>query len=77
VSAPDAAPLLVFDTTHHALWAEQVALGAGCAAELQPAPSAARAKCALALGYDTADEPVILQALDAAGVPYRRYSVGG
>jgi hypothetical protein len=65
--------VLVFDTTHHALWAEQVALATGCAAEIQPAPGRARARCSLALAYLPAEEAVILAALDRAGVPYRRY----
>jgi hypothetical protein len=43
--------LLVFDTTHHAVWAEQLILEAGCAAEIIPAPSAAKAKCSLAVAY--------------------------
>ncbi|MEO5510486.1 MAG: putative Se/S carrier-like protein [Longimicrobiales bacterium] len=67
-------PVLVFDTTHHALWAEQVALGSGCAAEIQPAPAAARAKCALALAYLPGDEVQLLDALRGAGVPYRKHT---
>ena len=33
--------LFTFDTTHHALWAEETALGSGIPAELVPAPPAA------------------------------------
>jgi hypothetical protein len=66
-------PLLVFDTTHHAVWAEQVILDAGYAAEIQPAPSAARAKCSLAIAYMMSEEPAVFAALERAGVPYRRY----
>lgn len=62
--------VLVFDTTHHALWAEQVARNAGLAAEVIPAPAAARAKCDLALEYFLEDEAALLQALAAAGVPW-------
>ncbi len=69
--------LLVFDTTHHALWAEQVVLLAACAAEIEPAPAAARAKCALALAYLPEEEDRVLAALDTAGVPYRPYRDDG
>jgi hypothetical protein len=65
--------LLVFDTTHHAVWAEQLILEAGCAAEIIPAPSAAKAKCSLAVAYLQEEEATVLRALDAAGAPYRRY----
>jgi hypothetical protein len=65
--------VLVFDTTHHAIWAEQVAHGSGCAAEIEPAPAGARAKCALALAYLPEEESALLEALIAAGVPHRRY----
>lgn len=65
--------VLVFDTTHHALWAEQVALASGFAAQIDPAPVEARAKCALALTYLPAEEQDLLSALERAGVPFRRY----
>jgi hypothetical protein len=65
--------VLVFDTTHHALWAEQVALGSGFAAQIEPAPTEARAKCALALSYMPAEEQELIAALERAGVPFRRY----
>ena len=66
-------PVLVFDTTHHAIWAEQVAHGKGFAAEIEPAPADARARCALALAYLPEEESGLLQALVTAGVPHRRY----
>ena len=67
-------PLLVFDTTHHAIWAEQLIHAAGCAAEIQPAPAAAKAKCSLAIAYLAEEEACALQALHDAGAPYRKYS---
>ena len=42
-------PLFTFDTTHMALWAEEVAQDAGIPAEVVPAPPEARAKCGLAV----------------------------
>jgi hypothetical protein len=65
--------LLVFDTTHHAVWAEQIAHEAGCAAEIEPAPAAARAKCSLALAYLQEEENKLFGALARAGAPYRKY----
>ncbi|MBV9107865.1 MAG: DUF3343 domain-containing protein, partial [Gemmatimonadetes bacterium] len=41
--------LFTFDTTHHALWAEEVARERGIPAEVVPAPAAAHARCNLAL----------------------------
>lgn len=63
--------VLVFETTHHALWAEQVAREAALAAEVIPAPAAARAKCDLALEYLPEDEAALLRALAVAGVAWR------
>lgn len=50
--------LFTFDTTHHALWAEEIARDAGIAHEVVPAPAEANARCNLALatleeGVDT------------------------
>jgi hypothetical protein len=63
--------ILVFDTTHHAMWAEEVAREHSIAAEVVPAPPGTDAKCGLALevlpdGFDS-----LLVALEAEGVPHR------
>jgi hypothetical protein len=42
-------PVFTFDTTHHALWAEELAMENGIAAEIIPAPPQAGARCDLAL----------------------------
>lgn len=63
--------VLVFDTTHHALWAEQVARDGGFGAEVVPAPAASEAKCDLALEFLPEEERALLGALEHAGVPYR------
>lgn len=62
-----------FDTTHHALWAEEVANERRIATELVPAPSEANARCNLAL--ITLDEEIgtLALALDEESVPYRLY----
>ena len=41
--------LFTFDTTHHALWAEEVAGERAIPAEVVPAPAEAGARCNLAL----------------------------
>jgi hypothetical protein len=63
--------ILVFDTNHHAMWAEEVARENGIAAEAVPAPAGTDAKCGLALevlpeGFDS-----LLSALQDEGVPFR------
>ena len=65
--------LFTFDTTHHALWAEEVAVQSGIPSELVPAPPAANARCNLAL--ETLPERVeeLRTALRDAGVPFGLY----
>jgi hypothetical protein len=66
--------VFTFETTHHALWAEEVAREAGIPAEVVPAPPAARARCSLAL--ETLPEEVerLAGELAAQGVPHGRWS---
>lgn len=63
--------VLVFDTTHHALWAEELALAQGLAVDVVPAPADANAKCDLALAFLDEDEADLLRVLAEADVPYR------
>lgn len=63
----------VFDTTTAALWAEEVAMGAGVPAEVVPAPSDARAKCDLALMTRAERARDLESALETEGVPFRRW----
>jgi hypothetical protein len=63
--------LLTFDTTHHALWAEQIAHDHGLAAEPTPAPPESGAKCDIALEYLPEEEAVLVAALTASGVAFR------
>ncbi len=63
--------ILVFDTTHHAMWAEEVAREKGLAAEVVPAPPGTDAKCGLALEVLPDSFHQLLPALDGEGVPYR------
>jgi hypothetical protein len=68
--------LFTFDTTHHALWAEEVAAASGVAADVVPAPPAARARCNLALETHADDADALAAALSAAGVPFARFAEG-
>lgn len=63
-----------FHTTHHALWAEEVARDAGIPAEVVPAPPAARARCNLALEALPDDAERLAGTLAAEGVPHGRWS---
>ena len=60
----------IFETTHHALWAEEVALEAAIAVEVVPAPAAARARCNLALQTLPEEIPALAETLDRSEVPF-------
>jgi hypothetical protein len=64
-------PLLTFDTTHHALWAEQIAIERGLAAQVVPAPPESAAKCDLALEVLAEDLQPLMAALADSGVEFR------
>jgi uncharacterized protein (DUF58 family) len=63
--------LLVFDTTHHALWAEQLAHEHGLAAEPTPSPPDAGALCDIALEFLPEEEQQIEDVLRSAGIEFR------
>ncbi|HEX6941008.1 MAG TPA: DUF3343 domain-containing protein [Longimicrobiales bacterium] len=63
--------VFLFDTTHHALWAEEIARERGLAAEVVPAPAGANARCGLALEVLPDDVAPLETALRDAGVVYR------
>jgi hypothetical protein len=65
------ARLLTFDTTHHALLAEQLAHDHGLAAEVTPAPPQSGAKCDLAIEYLIDEEEALLNVLRNAAVEFR------
>jgi hypothetical protein len=60
--------LLTFETTYHALRAEQIAHENGLAAEPTPAPAEAGAGCDIALEFLPEEEGRLLELLRAAGV---------
>jgi hypothetical protein len=65
--------VFVFDTTHHALWAEEVAEARGIPADVIPAPPAAHARCNLALETLPEDVEHLAVALDEEGIPFGRW----
>ena len=62
---------LVFETTHHALWAEEVARDLRLGAEVVPAPAAARAGCDLAIAVLEEDVAELLAELRERGIVVR------
>ena len=69
--------VFTFETTHHAMWAEEVARDHGVPAEVIPAPPAARARCNLALETLPDDVERLAEALAAEGVPFGRWNGSG
>lgn len=65
--------ILTFDTSHHALWAEQVATRQHLGAQVIPAPPEANAKCGLALECLNEDALAFCRALEEEGVPFAVY----
>ena len=63
--------LFLFDTTHHALWSEEVAQGLSIPAQVVPAPADAEANCDLALEAFAGDRATLAAALDERGIVYR------
>ena len=65
--------LFTFDTTHHALWAEETAHSRGIPCEVVPAPPAAAARCTLALETAADRTSDLGAALESEGISYRLY----
>lgn len=65
--------ILVFDTTHHALWAEEVAGEMRLGAEVVPAPAASGAGCDLAIEALEEDLVRLIAALRERGIVFRVY----
>ena len=70
-------PLFSFDTTHMALWAEEVARDRGIPSEVVPAPAELRAKCGLALATLAARVEELAAALETEGVEFHPPANGG
>lgn len=63
--------IFLFETTHHAMWAEEVATAREMPIEVVPAPREAKAKCGLAIRTlpDRLEEMEGL--FQGEGIPYR------
>jgi hypothetical protein len=67
--------LLTFDSTHHALWAEDLARERRIPVEVVPAPPAANARCNLALETLPEELDGLSSMLAEEGVPHRRFDL--
>lgn len=69
--------VLVFETTHHALWAEEVARDMRLGAQVVPAPAASHAGCDLAIETLDEDFAALIAALRERAIVFRVFEVGG
>jgi hypothetical protein len=65
--------ILVFDTTHHAMWAEEVAKEQGVPVEVVPAPEGVDAKCGMALEVLPESLENLQALLSKEGIPFKLY----
>ncbi len=63
--------IFTFDTTHHALWAEEIAREMGIAHEVVPAPAEANARCNIALETLESDAELFGREMDSSQLPHR------
>lgn len=63
--------LFTFDSTHAALWAEEIANDNGIPAEIVPAPPGVLARCNLALEVLAEDVEDLVLSLSDAGVEFQ------
>jgi hypothetical protein len=66
--------LYLFETTHQAMWAEEVAREEGIAVEVVGAPADAKAKCGLALRTAGPLCRALESAMEAQGIEFRPYA---
>ena len=65
--------IVVFDTSHHALWAEEIAKEKGVAVEVVPAPEGTSAKCGMALEVLAESYDNLKSILAQEGIPFKPY----
>ena len=63
----------LFETTHQAMWAEEVARESRIPAEIVAAPADAKARCGLALHTEGDGCAELAAAMDAEGIEFRLY----
>lgn len=64
---------IVFDTTHHAMWAEEVAREKGITVAVVPAPEGVDAKCGMALEVVPDSYDLLQSLLTQEGIPFKPY----
>lgn len=65
------ARIFIFETTHHAMWAEDVAHEQAIPVEVVPAPPEGGAKCGIALRIPDGRADELTNALDEERILYR------
>lgn len=65
--------IFTFDTSHHALWAEEVARERQVPAEVIPAPPESGSRCDLALRTLPGEAPGLRQAFVDEGILFREF----
>lgn len=71
MSTDPGSSVFTFDTTHHAMWAEDVAREQAIDAEVVPAPPEGGARCGAALRVARRRKDELAAALGSEGIPYR------
>lgn len=72
--AVEAHPVLLFQTTTHVLWAEEVAQEKGIPVEVVPAPRRATDICGLALRTLESRVEDLIRLLEEEGISFKRHS---
>jgi hypothetical protein len=74
MTSPASDCIFLFDTTHLAMWAEDVARERGIPAEVVAAPAEARAKCGLALRSAGEHCRALEEAMLIEGIHFRAHA---
>lgn len=69
--------IFVFETTHHALWAEEIVREEGRPFQVTAPPPAAHARCDIALESFAEERNAIAAALIAVGIQFRTFDAHG
>lgn len=70
MSLDDGSQIFAFETTHNAMWAEDVAREQTLPVEVVPAPPHTKSMCGLALRIARAEADKLAAALDQEGIEY-------
>ncbi len=71
MTPPSSTHMFVFDTTHHAMWAEDVAREQTIPVEVVPAPADGGGRCGVALQVPPEHADELTEALKKEGILYR------